>query len=164
MRTPSQPQIRAALAHHEEVLPLPSEALYALPADVRGSSSCSTSSTRWSGTNAPTCSAISPHRPADRSIAEALAWLRGRAFIARDPNHDSTDAIFVTARGHEALAHSIATVRAVERIELDFHPLIERKARPQFLLGAYEQAVFVAMKAVEVRYHEETPALLAVSH
>lgn len=31
------------------------------------------------------------------------------------------------------------------------HPSIEQPVRRQFLLGEYEQAVFVAMKAVEVR-------------
>ena len=91
---------------------------------------------------------------AARSVAEALAWLRGRAFIARSPDQTSSDAIFVTARGREALAQGITTVRAVERLELELHPLIERKARRQFLLGEYEQAVLVAMKAVEVRVRD----------
>ncbi len=31
------------------------------------------------------------------------------------------------------------------------HPLIEAKARPQFLIGEYEEGVFSSMKAVEVR-------------
>jgi len=133
------------------MLTLPSEALYALPVDERGLLVLQDllDEKEWNERNY--LLRYQPQRPADRSIAEALAWLRGRAFIARDPNQDSTDAFFVTARGHEALAQGIATVRAVERIELDLHPLIERKARPQLLLGAYEQAVFVAMKAVEVR-------------
>jgi uncharacterized protein (TIGR02391 family) len=36
-------------------------------------------------------------------------------------------------------------------LEQGLHPLIEQRVRRQFLLGEYEQAVFVAMKAVEVR-------------
>jgi uncharacterized protein (TIGR02391 family) len=31
------------------------------------------------------------------------------------------------------------------------HPAIEAKARPQFLIGEYEQGVFTAMKAIEIR-------------
>jgi uncharacterized protein (TIGR02391 family) len=34
---------------------------------------------------------------------------------------------------------------------VSLHPLIEQQVRRQFLLGEYEQAIFVAMKAVEVR-------------
>lgn len=89
--------------------------------------------------------------PPGRAISEALAWLRGRAFIARIPGDNRVDSIFVTARGHEALRQGLVTVRAVERLEQGLHPLIERAARPQFLLGQYELAVFAAMKAVEVR-------------
>jgi uncharacterized protein (TIGR02391 family) len=88
---------------------------------------------------------------AAEAIAEALAWLRGRAFIARTPSQSSESAIFVTKRGKAALGQGPRGLRALERIELDLHPLIERAARRQFLLGEFEQAVFVAMKAVEVR-------------
>jgi uncharacterized protein (TIGR02391 family) len=89
--------------------------------------------------------------PSGRAISEALAWLRGRAFIARIPGNQNVDAIFVTARGQEALTQGIVPVRAAERLGANLHPLIEQRARPQFLLGAYEQAVLVAMKTVEVR-------------
>lgn len=34
------------------------------------------------------------------------------------------------------------------------HPKIEQKARPQFLIGEYEQGVFASMKAVEVRVRD----------
>jgi uncharacterized protein (TIGR02391 family) len=40
---------------------------------------------------------------------------------------------------------------ATERLQRGLHPTIELKARPQFLIGEYEQGVFAAMKAVEVR-------------
>lgn len=89
--------------------------------------------------------------PASNAIAEATAWLRGHAFIARTPGQSTSDAIFVTARGHEALAQGITTVRAAAALEAGLHPLLEQRVRRQFLLGEYEQAVFVAMKAVEVR-------------
>ena len=89
--------------------------------------------------------------PSIGAIAEAMAWLRGRAFIARKPGQPNPDAIIVTDRGREALRQGLVTVRASERLGEGLHPLIERGARRQFLLGEYEQAVFVAMKAVEVR-------------
>lgn len=43
--------------------------------------------------------------PPDRAIAEAMAWLRGHAFIARTPGKSVAECIFVTERGHEALRH-----------------------------------------------------------
>ncbi|MGN6814831.1 MAG: TIGR02391 family protein [Solirubrobacterales bacterium] len=91
------------------------------------------------------------HGSPANAVAEGLAWLRGHAFIARTPDQSSDAAIFVTKRGQEALAQGVDAMRAVERLELSLHPLIERTARRQFLLGEYEQAVFVAMKAIEVR-------------
>jgi uncharacterized protein (TIGR02391 family) len=39
----------------------------------------------------------------------------------------------------------------VDRIQDNLHPLIAQRVRRQFLFGEYEQAIFVAMKAVEVR-------------
>lgn len=92
--------------------------------------------------------------PSAPAISEALAWLRGRAFIARIPGNNNVDSIFVTARGHDALRKGLATVRAEQRLEEGLHPSIEQRCRRQFLLGEYEQAVFVAMKAVEVRVRE----------
>ncbi len=89
--------------------------------------------------------------PAANAIAEATAWLRGHAFIARTPGQTSGDAIFVTARGHEALRQGIATVQAAAALEHGLHPLLVQRVRRHFLLGEYEQGVFVAMKAVEVR-------------
>ena len=88
---------------------------------------------------------------AARAVAESLAWLRGRAFIARTPGQTTDAAIFVTPRGRQALTQGLATVRAVEHLEAGLHPTLEQRVRRQFLLGEYEQAVFVAMKAVEVR-------------
>jgi len=78
-------------------------------------------------------------------LAESLAWLRSRAFIARVPGNTSDAAIFVTARGREALAQGLATVWAVEHLEVGLHRLLEQRVRRQFPLGEYKQAVFVAM-------------------
>ncbi|MHB1511025.1 MAG: TIGR02391 family protein [Acidimicrobiales bacterium] len=92
--------------------------------------------------------------PVNEAVAEALAWLRGRGFITRTPGKSAEPAIFVTAGGRKALARGlrmVRTVRAEEGLGQTLHPSIEQRSCRQFLLGEYEQAVFVAMKAVEVR-------------
>lgn len=88
---------------------------------------------------------------AARPLAEAFAWLRARGLIARDPEKSSTDAIFVTRMGHQVLKDGPDVFYATERLQRGVHPLIERKARPQFLMGEYEQGVFASMRAVEIR-------------
>lgn len=132
------------------MLNLSAEAVQALPVDERGLLVLQdlVVTNEWNEHN---YALMYQGRPPDRAIAEAMAWLRGRAFIARTPGQSNGDAIFVTDRGHEALRQGLLTVRAVEHLEQGLHPQIEQRVRRQFLLGEYEQAVFVAMKAVEVR-------------
>lgn len=89
-----------------------------------------------------------------RAISEAFAWCRARGLIARTPNQTDYGAVFVTRAGHRALSEGLAHVRATHRLQEGLHPAIEARARRQFLLGEYEQAVFVAMKAVEVRVRD----------
>jgi uncharacterized protein (TIGR02391 family) len=135
------------------MLSMPSEDLAALPVDERAMAVLRdlVDASEWNEHNY----LMSYDRTAAaRPIAEATAWLRGNAFIARTPGQSSADAIFVTARGHEALEQGLTTVRAVRRVEHDLHPLIAQRVRRQFLLGEYEQAVFVAMKAIEVRVRQ----------
>jgi uncharacterized protein (TIGR02391 family) len=85
------------------------------------------------------------------AIAEAVAWLRGRALLARNPTQSSDSGIVVTRTGRKVVADGPHAMIVSERLQGGLHPLIEKKARPQFLLGEYEQAVFASMKAVEVR-------------
>lgn len=85
------------------------------------------------------------------AVAEALGWLRSTGLIARDPSQSSEGAIFVTRAGRKAASEGVDLVRASVRLNAGLHPLIERRARRQFLLGEFEQAVFVSLKAVEVR-------------
>jgi uncharacterized protein (TIGR02391 family) len=91
--------------------------------------------------------------PALRALAEALSWLRARGFIARTPGQGA-EAIFVTWAGHAALKNGLGVARAAARLQDGLHLSIERRCRRQFLLGEDEQAVFVAMKAVEVRVRD----------
>jgi len=86
-----------------------------------------------------------------KALAESLGWLRARGFIARTPSQSADAAIFVTRAGDAALRHGLTPVRAAHRLQDGLHPIIEERCRRQFLLGEYEQAVFVGMKAVEVR-------------
>ena len=93
----------------------------------------------------------SSNAEARNAISEATGWLRSHGMIARKTEDHNADSIFVTRWGHEALTRSLAEIRAVDRIQDNLHPLIEQRVRRQFLLGEYEQAIFVAMKTVEVR-------------
>jgi len=88
---------------------------------------------------------------AQRAISEALTWLRSHALIARTPGKTTPEAIFVTREGHDIAKRGLAYARSRHRLQEGLHPQVERVARPQFLLGQYELAVFAAMKAVEVR-------------
>ena len=88
---------------------------------------------------------------ARRAIQEALAWLRNRGLIAADLEQTDPFSIFITRAGREALTKGLEHVRSLHQVAEGLHPEIERRARRQFLLGEYEQAVFVSMKAIEVR-------------
>lgn len=86
-----------------------------------------------------------------RVLAEAVEWLRHNGLIAGDPGQTAHAAFFITRLGEQALEGGPRFLGALRRMEGDVHLLVQEKARPQFLLGEYEQAVFVALKAVEVR-------------
>lgn len=86
-----------------------------------------------------------------RALAEAIQWLFHSGLIAKDPVQSAHAAIFITRLGHSVLKEGPEKLGAVLRMQGDVHPLVQVKARPQFLLGEYEQAVFTSMKAVEVR-------------
>lgn len=89
-----------------------------------------------------------------RAVAEAMQWLLSHGMLATKPGDSNPLSIFVTRRGREAIGQGIETIRAVNRLQENLHPVIEAKARRQFLLGEYENAIFVSMKAVEVRVRQ----------
>lgn len=107
------------------MLNLSAEAVQALPVDERGLLVLQdlVNTNEWNEHNY-----LLAYRgqPSDRAIAEATAWLRGRAFIARTPGQNTSDGMFVTARGHEALRQGLVAVQAVEHLEQGLHPRIER--------------------------------------
>lgn len=86
-----------------------------------------------------------------QAIAEAFAWLRARALLARTPGQTADAAAFVTRIGKQVVADGPQAFHTAESLQGGVHPLIEAKARPQFLIGNYEEGVFSSMKAVEVR-------------
>jgi uncharacterized protein (TIGR02391 family) len=88
------------------------------------------------------------------AMTEAMGWLRARALIARTPGQTSDAAISVTRTGRRVADEGPTYFRAAERLQGGIHPLIEREARPQFLIGKYDLGVFASMKAVEVRVRQ----------
>lgn len=136
------------------VLSLPAETVTALPVDelalrVLHDMVETNEWNEWNYLNAANQSGYS--HEAVLAIAEAVAWLRGRALLARNPTQSSDSGIVVTRTGRKVVADGPHAMIVSERLQGGLHPLIEKKARPQFLLGEYEQAVFASMKAVEVR-------------
>ncbi|MEV5532618.1 TIGR02391 family protein [Streptomyces prunicolor] len=89
-----------------------------------------------------------------RAVAEAVQWLLSHGMLASKPGDSNPQSVFVTRRGHQAVEQGIETVRSVNRLQDNLHPLIEAKARRQFLIGEYENAIFVSMKAVEIRVRQ----------
>src|SRR4051794_25764706 len=73
-----------------------------------------------------------------RAPAEAFAWLSARGLTATDPDQSSPDSIFVTRMGVRVLEDGPESFYATERLQRGLHPSVERKARPQFLIGEYE--------------------------
>lgn len=88
-----------------------------------------------------------------QAVAEALAWLRSHGLIARDYSQPSADAVFVTRLGKRVLSAGVRVLHATERAQ-GLHGSIEAVARPQFLIGQFELAVFASLKAIEVRVRQ----------
>lgn len=96
-----------------------------------------------------------PNRPdAVQALAEAWAWILNHGLVVTDIAQSSAEAVLVSRRGEAFLEHGTSWLRAIERLDVDLVPALERTARPQFLRGDFETAAFVAMKEVEVRVRE----------
>lgn len=92
--------------------------------------------------------------PAAYALAEAFAWLRSRGLTATKPAESNQQTIFITRAGQRVLKEGPTMLYATERLQEGLHPLVEEKARPQFLLGTYEEGIFAAMKAIEIRVRQ----------
>jgi uncharacterized protein (TIGR02391 family) len=85
-------------------------------------------------------------------LSEAWEWLHAEGLVAHDLQaQNALHAVLTTRLGAKVASEGLESVRAIQRLAVDLHPRIETKARRQFLIGEYETASFVAMKAVEVR-------------
>lgn len=137
---------------HEEVLALPLEDLaYRVLADAQDSNAWN--SHNWLNEHAQFAGYAS-NPAALRALAEAWGWMRSRGLVERDPGQSSETAIFVTRRGHEVLDKGLAWLRTTERLDVDLVPDLEVDARPHFMRGDLDMAVFAAMRRVEIRLRE----------
>ena len=139
--------------HTGGVIDLPAEAVEGLPVDQLGLAILAdlVATKEWNEYNYLNGASNAYQGEALNGIAEALAWLRACALIARKPGQTAADAIMVTRTGRRVVAEGPTAFYATERLQGGVHPLIEERARPQFLIGQYELGVFASMKAVEVR-------------
>jgi uncharacterized protein (TIGR02391 family) len=93
---------------------------------------------------------------ASLALVEAWTWLINRGLVVREINQSSAEAIRVSRQGHEALDRGLPWLRAVTRLDIELLPILEAKARPQFLRGDFEAAALMAMKEVEVAVREKS--------
>lgn len=71
--------------------------------------------------------------------------------VAWNPTQSSDAAVLVSRRGEETLKNGLPWLKAVARLDVELLPILEQKARPQFLRGDYDTAAFVAMREVEIQ-------------
>lgn len=88
------------------------------------------------------------------ALTEAWAWLVNRGLVVTDVNQTTAEAFLISRQGHEALERGLPWLRAVQRLDLQLVVELEAKARPQFLRGDFEAAVFMALKEVEVKVRD----------
>jgi uncharacterized protein (TIGR02391 family) len=86
-----------------------------------------------------------------QALGEAWGWLQNRGLIAWNPAQGAEKAFVISRKGRQLLDDGLPWLRAVERLDVDLVPTLERTARPQFLRGDFETAAFAAMKEVEVQ-------------
>lgn len=87
------------------------------------------------------------------AVSEAWMWLEKEGLIAPSPGQRDRDWVFVTSRGRVFRKMGdpkrFKEAKYLPREVLD--PQLVAKARPPFLRGEYDSAVFEAFKEVEIR-------------
>jgi len=93
-----------------------------------------------------------PHDTLSRVFAEAWAWLERECLIALKPNAGGSYGYFITRRGQKLVDRNVyeAYRRATLLPRSLLHPRIESRVYGSFLRGAYDTAVFEALREVEV--------------
>ena len=89
--------------------------------------------------------------PALNALSEAVGWLRARGLVVPDLTQHTGSAAFVTRFGRKVLEDGPGHLYATVGLQDGVHPLVEKEARPQFMMEKYDLGVFAAMKAVEIR-------------
>ncbi|MFF5085358.1 TIGR02391 family protein [Actinoplanes sp. NPDC000266] len=110
-----------------------------------------TNAWNWRSWLIETRSRYGNRRDALLALSEAWGWLETRGLIALDPDQSADKAFVISRKGRQFLREGLPWLRAVERLDVQLVPALERVARPQFLRGDFETASFAAMKEVEVR-------------
>jgi uncharacterized protein (TIGR02391 family) len=87
-----------------------------------------------------------------RVFAEAWAWLERECLVALKPNAGGSYGYFITRRGQKLIDRNASEAyrRASMLPRPLLHPRIESRVYPAFLRGAYDTAVFEALREVEV--------------
>ena len=85
------------------------------------------------------------------ALSEAWNWLDHRGLVVWSLNNDVDKGFEISRKGRQLLRDGLQWLRAVERLDVELVPALERVARPQFLRGDFETAAFAAMKEVEVQ-------------
>ena len=87
-----------------------------------------------------------------KRLMEAWVWLEREMFIAPDPGQDGSWT-FITRRGEKVLQDQDFSTYAKESLLVSetLDPILVRKAKPLFLRGDYDIAIFQAFKEVEIR-------------
>lgn len=148
------------LPHVGEVLKMPAEELGILILQ-RLDKERSSNHNLWNFANSPLIAEWARRDGVDRlvlqrALAEGWAWLENQGFLAPSPDQASGCWRFITRRGRDLLQsrHPRAWVTGGLLPPEVLHPRLVEKARPPFLRGDYETAVFTAFKEVEVYVRE----------
>lgn len=89
------------------------------------------------------------------ALGEGWAWLMTHGLVVPDATQPSPHAYRISRLGRQTLAHGLSGLAAAERLGVTtLHPRIGQRVEQQFLLGEFEQAVFIATKEIEVRVRE----------